>query len=108
MAFSMQRVKTDTSGRLEALARAGDPSTDVTELVQLAAHRDPYVRATVAGRRDCPMAALISLAQEDDARVAEVAAGNPMLPIAVLEALLDHSRGPVRNVARHRLGLRPR
>ncbi|WP_291378186.1 hypothetical protein [Demequina sp.] len=97
MAFTIARPKHED--RLRAL----DPYTPRSELVQLAAHRDPAVKAVVASRRDCPMASMFALALESDARVLEALAANASAPRAVLESLAAHKRDSISSLAIRRL-----
>ncbi|MCB2412954.1 hypothetical protein LGT39_08855 [Demequina sp. TTPB684] len=97
MAFTMTRPKHED--RLRAL----DPQTPRTELVQLAAHRDPLVKAAVASRRDCPLASMHALVHESDPRVLEALAANASAPRAVLERLASHRREAIRSLATRRL-----
>lgn len=97
MAFALIRHTDDD--RLRAL----DPLTTRAELVQLAAHRHTEIRAMVAARTDCPLAAMLSLVHEADQRVLEALAANPMSPRAVLEVLVTSKRDAVRALASRRL-----
>ena len=97
MAFAITRPKHED--RLRAL----DPQTPLVELVHLAAHRDPAVKAVVASRRDCPLASMFALVQEPDTRVLEALAANASAPRSVLQLLSMHKRESVRFLARRRL-----
>jgi hypothetical protein len=97
MAITLSRSKNED--RLRAL----DPDTPRSELVHLAAHRDPAVKAVVASRRDCPLASMLALIHESDTRVLEALAGNASSPRSVLEALSAHKHEQVRALATRRL-----
>lgn len=97
MAFNLHRSD------VEDRARALDPATSKAELVRLAAHRDPAVKAAVASRWDCPLASMLSLVLEDDVRVLEALATNPHAPRSVLEPLSAHKREQIRVLASRRL-----
>ncbi len=97
MALSLTRTKS------EDLLRARDPQTSRAELVALAAHGKPEVRAAVAARLDCPLATMLSLALESDVRVLEALASNPNAPRSVLERLVSHKRESVGQLAQRRL-----
>lgn len=97
MVFPLIRSRDDD--RIRAL----DPRTPKSELVNLAAHRAAEVKAAVAGRIDCPLAAMLSLVHEADARILEALVANPAAPRAVLEALAEHRRETVRALATRRL-----
>ncbi len=97
MAFTISRPKSED--RLRAL----DPHTLRSELVHLAAHRDPAVKAAVASRRDCPLASMYALVHESDLRVLEALAANVSAPRGVLEHLALHKRESVRSLATRRL-----
>lgn len=100
MALAAQRSRT------EDLERAIDPATGSAELVELALHRDLYVRAVVAAREDCPLATLLLLAQDEDARVALAVLDNPHLPPSMLATLAEHRRHAVRDKAKALLASR--
>lgn len=97
MAFTISRPKNED--RLRAL----DPQTPRSELVHLAAHRDPTVKAVVASRRDCPLASMFALVHETDTRVLEALAANVSAPRPVLQMLSVHKREAVRSLATRRL-----
>jgi hypothetical protein len=97
MAFTISRPKNED--RLRAL----DPQTPRAELVHLAAHRDPAVKAAVASRRDCPLASMYALVHESDQRILEALAANASAPRGVLEHLASHKREAVRSLATRRL-----
>ncbi len=101
MAFTLSRSKTED--RLRAL----DPHTPRSELVHLAAHRDPTVKAVVASRRDCPMASMFALMHESDTRILEALAANLSVPRSVLEQLSAHKREDIRALAMRRLKYAP-
>jgi hypothetical protein len=83
----------DASG---ALARAEDPRVTTSELMSLAVHADPRVRAAVATRADCPVGALISLAHDHRPEVLVALIANSRTPSSAIRNLAD-SRHP--NVA---------
>ncbi len=97
MAFTISR--TTNEDRLRAL----DPRTPRAELVGLAAHRKPAVKAAVAARRDCPLASMFALVHETDTRVLEALASNVSAPRSVLEQLSLHKREGIRALATRRL-----
>ncbi len=97
MAFTLSK------SRNEDRLRASDPFTPRSELVQLAAHRDPAVKAVVASRHDCPLASMLALIHESDPRVLEALAGNMAAPRSVLEQLAVHKRPEIRDLAVRRL-----
>lgn len=84
-------------------ARAADPSVTGADLLPLAAHRNAAVRATVAGRTDCPMGALISLGHDHDLSVLEALLRNPKTPASTVRALADHRNSRVSDLAVQRL-----
>lgn len=83
--------------------RALDPQTPRADLVHLAAHRRNEIKAVVAGRTDCPLAAMLALVHEADTRILEALAANPAAPRAVLEVLALSRRESVRALANRRL-----
>jgi len=97
MSFAITRPKH------EDRQRALDPQTPLAELVHLAAHRDPTVKAAVASRRDCPLASMFALAHETDTRVLEALAANVSAPRSVLQLLSVHKRERIRSLATRRL-----
>ena len=97
MSFTISRPKS------EDLLRARDLQTSREELVRLAAHRDPVVKAAIAARRDCPLASMFALVQESDARVLEALASNASAPRSVVERLAKHKRPAISSLAARRL-----
>lgn len=97
MAFTMNRQKS------EDLLRAADPEVHGADLVALAVNRNVLVKAAVAAREDCPMAAMFSLAQEDDPRILEALLGNANVPRGLLVHLAQNRRAHVRELAHTRL-----
>jgi len=87
----------------EGLEQAANRETPRTELVQLASHRSPEVRAAIAARRDCPMATMFALAYDESTLVLEALALNASAPRGVLEVLATHRRETVRGLAGRRL-----
>lgn len=87
----------------DGLARATDPRTARIDLVRLASHRKPEVRAAVAARRDCPLATMLNLVHDPHLHVLESLALNPSAPRVVLEALASHRRENVRTLVARRL-----
>jgi hypothetical protein len=71
--------------------------------MKLAAHRDPYVRAAVAFRGDCPPGALISLGHDQQLIVLESLISNPKTPSSVIRNLGDHRNPQVAGLAVQRL-----
>lgn len=94
---------TFTPTKSEDLIRAIDPHVTGGELVALAAHRDPMVKAAVAGREDCPLASMLSLAHETDARILEALIANPSVPHRVLVQLSGHKKSRIRGMAGNKL-----
>lgn len=92
-----------SKSRHEDRLRAHDPLTPRSELVQLAGHRDPAVKAVVAARRDCPLASMFALIHESDPRILEALAGNVSAPRSVLQQLSVHKRPEIRDLATRRL-----
>lgn len=97
MAFTLAK------SRHEDRLRAHDPLTPRSELVRLAGHRDPAVKAVVAARRDCPLATMFALIHESDPRILEALVGNVSAPRSVLEQLSVHKRPEIRALATRRL-----
>lgn len=94
---------TFTPTKSEDLIRATDPHVTGAALVALAAHRDPAVKAAVAGREDCPLASMLSLAHETDPRILEALIANPSVPVRVLMQLSEHKKSRIRAMAGSKL-----
>lgn len=86
-----------------AMMRAADPQVTGADLLSLAVHKEPDVRAAVAGRADCPTGALISLGHDHRAEVLLALIGNPRTPSAVVRNLADHPLALVALAAEERL-----
>lgn len=74
-----------------------------TDLLSLAVHRDPEVRATVAARTDCPPGALISLGYDHSPDVLLALIRNPRTPSSVIRRLGDNRLMPIADAAIQRL-----
>lgn len=83
--------------------RARDPQVTGPDLMPLAVHRDPQVRAVVAARADCPPGALISLGHDHQLVVLEALIANPKTPSSVIRNLGDHRNPRVSDLAVQRL-----
>jgi len=86
-----------------AMVRAADPLVTGVELLSLAVHREPDVRAAVARRGDCPPGALISLGHDHRPEVLLALIGNPRTPSSVVRNLADHALALVALAAEERL-----
>lgn len=86
-----------------ALKRANEPQITDTELLSLAVHREPAVRAAVARRVDCPVGALISLGHDHRPEVLLALISNPRTPSSVVRNLADHRAQQVADAAETRL-----
>ena len=86
-----------------ALALAGDQYLTDVELLSLAVHREPVVRAAVAKRPDCPAGALISLGHDHRPEVLLALIDNPRTPSSVVRNLADHRAPQVAHAAEQRL-----
>jgi len=86
-----------------ALERAKIEDVTSTELLSLAVHREPAVRAAVARRMDCPAGALISLGHDHRAEVLLAVISNPRTPSSVVRNLADHHTQQVATAAEERL-----
>ena len=86
-----------------ALERATQPDVSSTELLSLAVHREPAVRAAIARRTDCPAGALISLGHDHRPEVLLALIGNPRTPSSVVRNLADHRAQQVAVAAEERL-----
>ncbi|MFV0287521.1 MAG: hypothetical protein ACK5IM_14220 [Demequina sp.] len=73
------------------------------ELLRFAVHRDPQVRATVAGRADTPAGALISLGYDSSPDVLMALLANPRTPSSVVRKLSDHRLSLIAEAAVQRL-----
>ncbi|WP_430867694.1 hypothetical protein [Demequina aurantiaca] len=87
----------------EDVLRARDPQITGPELMPLAVHRDPLVRAAVAARSDCPPGALISLGHDHQLVVLEALILNPKTPSSVIRNLADSRTQRVADLAVQRL-----
>src|SRR5690606_10675189 len=87
----------------EDVMRALDPQVTGAELLPLAVHKDPAVRAAVASRTDCPMGALISLGHDHQVPVLEALIRNPRTPASVVRNLADHRNPAIAEAAVQRL-----
>lgn len=92
-----------TRGTSEDVARALDPQVTGAELLPLAVHKSPEVRAAVASRADCPMGALISLGHDQHTSVLEALLRNSRTPASVIRSLADHRNSKIAEVAVQRL-----
>ena len=101
MAFAL------AGGIHDLIESVSDDRADRAELVELAGHRDPRVRAAVAARQDCPLAAMLVLAHDRDRVVGDALTSRAVLPDAVLAVLAEHPRRAVRSIARKRLDAVP-
>lgn len=86
-----------------ALERAMLPDVTSTELLSLAVHREPAVRAAIARRTDCPAGALISLGHDHRPEVLLALIANPRTPSSVVRNLADHRSQQVADAAEQRL-----
>lgn len=86
-----------------ALTRAVDPQIAGADLLSLAVHREPEVRAAIARRTDCPAGALISLGHDHQPQVLMSLIGNPRTPSSVIRNLADHRAADVAEAAEQRL-----
>ena len=86
-----------------ALERATRSEIATTELLSLALHREPAVRATIARRTDCPAGALISLGHDHRPEVLLALITNPRTPSSVVRNLADHRVQQVADAAEERL-----
>ncbi len=87
----------------EDVRRALDPQTAGSDLMQFAVHRTAAVRAAVAARQDCPVAALTSLGFDHDRTVLEALLRNPKTPSSVVRKLADNRDPRVSDLAVQRL-----
>ena len=85
------------------LLRARDPQAQPSDLLPLAAHRESAVRAVVAARPDCPVAALTSLGHDPHLDVLRALLSNPRTPASVVRRLADHRDPRVSEIAVQRL-----
>lgn len=83
--------------------RALDSEITGNALLPFATHRAAAVRAAVAGRSDCPVAALTSLGFDYDRSVLEALLRNPTTPSTVVRKLADHRDPRVSDLAVQRL-----
>ncbi len=91
------------SGASEDVKRALDPDVTGADLLPLAVHRDPAVRAAVAVRPDCPMGALVSLGHDSSLDVLSALLENPRTPSSVVRRLADHRDPRISDLAVQRL-----
>ena len=87
----------------EDVLRALDPQVAGSELLPLAVHKNPTVRAAVASRTDCPMGALISLSHDSNTDVLEALIRNVRTPASVIRNLADHRNTKIADAAVQRL-----
>ncbi|MDN4478130.1 hypothetical protein [Demequina lignilytica] len=85
------------------LLRARDPEAMPSDLLPLAAHRESSVRAIVASRADCPVAALTSLGHDRHPDVLRALLANPRTPSSVVRRLADHRDAAISELAVQRL-----
>lgn len=90
-------------GADEDVARALNPQVAGVDLLPLAVHKSPQVRAAVASRTDCPMGALISLGHDHNVEVLEALIKNMRTPASVIRQLADHRNTKVSEAAVQRL-----
>lgn len=93
----------NTRDASEDVMRALDPQVTGAQLLPLAVHKDPAVRAAVASRADCPMGALISLGHDHHVEVLEALIRNMRTPASVIRNLADHRNSAVAEAAVQRL-----
>jgi len=86
-----------------ALVLAAEPNITSVELLSLAVHREPAVRAAVAARTDCPAGALISLGHDHRPEVLLALITNPRTPSSVVRNLADSKFSAVAYAAEERL-----
>ena len=99
----MRRVGATTYDHAAALALAGDARVTGADLLPLAVHGEPDVRAAVAGREDCPTGALVSLGYDHRPEVLLALLGNARTPTSVVRNLADHAVMDVARAAELRL-----
>jgi len=97
------RVGATTQHFGATLALAGDPHLTDAQMLSLAVHREPSVRAAVARRADCPASALVSLGHDYRPEVLLALIGNPRTPSSVVRNLADHEAQLVATAAEERL-----
>lgn len=85
------------------LERAHDFAVTGSDLLSLAVHREPAIRAAVAERTDCPVGALISLGHDHRTEVLLALLTNPRTPSSVVRNLADHRDQQVAMAAEQRL-----
>ena len=90
-------------GASEDVIRALEPDLDGQDLLRLAVHRSPAVRAAAASRADCPIAALMSLGHDHDHDVLRSLIANPRTPSSVIRKLADHRSTDISDAAVQRL-----
>ncbi|MFW7414553.1 hypothetical protein [Demequina sp. SO4-18] len=90
-------------GAPEDVVKALDPNVTGPDLLRLAVHREPSVRAAVASRRDCPTGALISLGHDHATEVLEALIANPRTPSSVIRNLADSRNVQISGSAVQRL-----
>ncbi|MFW2512973.1 hypothetical protein ACNI3K_04285 [Demequina sp. SO4-13] len=90
-------------GASEDVVKALDPQVTGGDLLRLAVHREPPVRAAVASRHDCPAGALISLGHDHSVEVLEALIANPRTPSSVIRNLADSRNEKISGAAVQRL-----
>ncbi len=85
------------------VARALDPHVTGVDLLPLAVHRNPDVRAAVASRPDCPMGALLALGHDRTPEVLDALVKNVRAPETLIRQLAEHRRPEIRDAALARL-----
>jgi hypothetical protein len=73
------------------------------DLLPLAVHRNPDVRAAVAARPDCPMGAMLALGHDRSGEVLEALVNNVRAPETLIRQLAEHRRPEIRDAALARL-----
>jgi len=96
-------VALSANGSSEDVRRAVDPAITGSDLLPLAVHREPAVRAAVAARTDCPMGALVSLGHDASLEVLSALLANPRTPSSVVRRLADHRDPRISDLAVQRL-----
>jgi len=99
MALGMSPAKRAT----DDIARALDPNITGVDLLPLAVHRNPEVRAAVASRPDCPMGALLALGHDRNPDVLGALVRNGRAPETLIRQLAEHRRSEIRDAALMRL-----
>jgi hypothetical protein len=94
---------TPARGLSADVARALEAQLESPELMRLAVHQNPAVRAAVGSRQDCPVGALISLGNDHSIEVLEALLRNPRTPASVIRKLADHRNQRISDAAVQRL-----